>query len=330
MAQTQVRSAQIGDGEVKRADLNVTTSGSAVIAKAVAGTNIALSSTGPDAGTGDVTFSITGQVAVANGGTGASTLTANNVILGNGTSAVQFVAPGTSGNVLTSNGTTWQSTAPAASSPSVTLTWADTFRVSSVLAQVTNQNTGENSIGSTYGLVERTSSTAGRYHQTGINIIGDLYANNPKFNFVALGSDLNASSGDGAAYLGLGLPTVSASDFTWTDKHIGIKVIKSGGTVTVYASQANGTTETASSLFTLSNNEHFEVTVEVTSGTSATYKWRKQSSTSLGSTTLSTNMPAASSQSTGFGSDKYMSFGVTNKNTAVAFQFTILEASYNR
>jgi hypothetical protein len=46
---------------------------------------------------------------VASGGTGASTLTANNVILGNGTSAVQLVAPGTSGNVLTSNGTTWTS-----------------------------------------------------------------------------------------------------------------------------------------------------------------------------------------------------------------------------
>jgi len=51
---------------------------------------------------------------VANGGTGATTLTANNVILGNGTSAVQFVAPGANGNVLTSNGTTWQSTTPAA------------------------------------------------------------------------------------------------------------------------------------------------------------------------------------------------------------------------
>jgi hypothetical protein len=51
---------------------------------------------------------------VANGGTGVTTLTANNVILGNGTSAPLFVAPGTNGNVLTSNGTTWQSTTPAA------------------------------------------------------------------------------------------------------------------------------------------------------------------------------------------------------------------------
>jgi hypothetical protein len=53
----------------------------------------------------------TGTVGVSVGGTGANTLTANNVILGNGTSAVQFVAPGSTGNVLTSNGTTWTSAA---------------------------------------------------------------------------------------------------------------------------------------------------------------------------------------------------------------------------
>jgi hypothetical protein len=59
--------------------------------------------------------SITGTLPVANGGTGATSLTANNVILGNGTSAVQVVAPSTSGNVLTSNGTTWSSQALPAS-----------------------------------------------------------------------------------------------------------------------------------------------------------------------------------------------------------------------
>jgi hypothetical protein len=61
--------------------------------------------------------SITGitDLAVADGGTGSSTLSANAVLLGNGTSALQTVAPGTTGNVLTSNGTTWQSTTPATS-----------------------------------------------------------------------------------------------------------------------------------------------------------------------------------------------------------------------
>lgn len=54
---------------------------------------------------------VTGTVAVANGGTGATTLTSNNVLLGNGTGALQVVAPSTSGNVLVSNGTTWTSAA---------------------------------------------------------------------------------------------------------------------------------------------------------------------------------------------------------------------------
>lgn len=52
-------------------------------------------------------------VTVAQGGTGLQTLTADNLLIGNGTGNVAFVAPGTSGNVLTSNGTTWNSSAPS-------------------------------------------------------------------------------------------------------------------------------------------------------------------------------------------------------------------------
>ena len=63
-------------------------------------------------GTIGLTDDVTGILPVANGGTGSNTLTSNNVLLGNGTGAVQAVAPGTSGNVLTSNGSTWQSAAP--------------------------------------------------------------------------------------------------------------------------------------------------------------------------------------------------------------------------
>jgi hypothetical protein len=65
---------------------------------------------------------VTGTLPPASGGTGATTLTANNVLLGNGTSAVQFVAPSTSGNVLTSNGTTWTSSAPSGT-PAGTVIW---------------------------------------------------------------------------------------------------------------------------------------------------------------------------------------------------------------
>jgi hypothetical protein len=50
---------------------------------------------------------------VAQGGTGVAALTANSLLLGAGTGNVTFAAPGTSGNILTSNGTVWASATPA-------------------------------------------------------------------------------------------------------------------------------------------------------------------------------------------------------------------------
>ena len=57
---------------------------------------------------------MTSPLAVASGGTGAATHSANGVLLGAGTGAVTSAAPGSSGNVLTSNGTVWASAAAAA------------------------------------------------------------------------------------------------------------------------------------------------------------------------------------------------------------------------
>lgn len=58
MAKTTVRSLQIKDGEVKRSDVNITQTGEALIRRLIAGTNISISSTGVDTGTGDVTVSV--------------------------------------------------------------------------------------------------------------------------------------------------------------------------------------------------------------------------------------------------------------------------------
>jgi len=63
---------------------------------------------------------VTGVLSVVNGGTGTSTFIANNVLLGNGTSSIQSVAPGASGNVLTSNGTTWISASTSTSTSTTT------------------------------------------------------------------------------------------------------------------------------------------------------------------------------------------------------------------
>ena len=52
-----------------------------------------------------------GTLTPVGGGTGLATIPSGNVLLGNGTSAVSAVAPGTAGNVLTSTGSVWISSA---------------------------------------------------------------------------------------------------------------------------------------------------------------------------------------------------------------------------
>jgi len=82
-------------------------------------------SIGGNAATATTATNISGIAAVANGGSGSSSLTANSVMLGNGTAALSgnMVAPGASGNVLTSNGTTWTSAAASATGLGYGQTW---------------------------------------------------------------------------------------------------------------------------------------------------------------------------------------------------------------
>jgi hypothetical protein len=54
---------------------------------------------------GGTVASLASAIAVGDGGTGAQTLTANGVLFGSGTSAIQATAVGTAGQVLKSGGT---------------------------------------------------------------------------------------------------------------------------------------------------------------------------------------------------------------------------------
>lgn len=76
--------------------------------------------------TGSVTLG--GILSVPNGGTGTGNLP-GGVLIGNGTSAITSLAPSTSGNVLTSNGSSWVSQAPVASGLGVNQTWQSVTRV---------------------------------------------------------------------------------------------------------------------------------------------------------------------------------------------------------
>jgi hypothetical protein len=79
--------------------------------------------------------SLAAALAVADGGTGRSTLDANAVLVGNGTSGINSIAPGTSGNVLKSNGTAWASA---------------TLKGIGIGGEVWNNVTGSRALGTTY------------------------------------------------------------------------------------------------------------------------------------------------------------------------------------
>lgn len=140
-------------------------------------------------------LTLTTPLAVTSGGTGQSSVTAYNVIVGNsGGTGFTSVAPGANGNVLTSNGTSWTSSA-----------------VSSVVSSF--------SAGST-GLTPSTGTTGA------VTLAGTLAAANGGTGITSAGTSGNVLTSNGSAWTSaapasrvtLGTPQASTSgtyiDFT--------------------------------------------------------------------------------------------------------------------
>ncbi len=83
-------------------------------------------------------------LSVAQGGTGAATLTADNLLVGNGTSAMAFLAPGTTGNYVKADGTNWVSqTAPTATTDNTMRTILATAAISNAsITSLTSRDVG--------------------------------------------------------------------------------------------------------------------------------------------------------------------------------------------
>ena len=148
----------------------------------------------------DVSSEITGTLPVANGGTGAASLAANNVVLGNGTSPVQVIAPSTAGNVLTSDGTTWASTPAPSAAPTFEATASGSIAngdavivnsdgtVSSIV-----ETTGAASVGAEVQLTTaNTSYNVSAYHQDQKSVVV-FYADadNSSYLTAVVGSAIN-------------------------------------------------------------------------------------------------------------------------------------------
>ena len=196
----------------------------------------------------NLTTNVTGTLPVGNGGTGTTTLTANNVILGNGTSAPLFVAPSTTGNVLTSNGSTWESTAPAAAA-SPTITAGSLLTINSATSRYIS-STG-------------MSSSQAITSYTGVSDYAQACTLNVSGATVTAGTVL----------------TVDASTCYWTSitkltSTTALMAWRGSNNVKVCVLTVSGTTLTAGSAFTVSSDTPNYIFVSALSSTQVVCTWQ--------------------------------------------------------
>lgn len=127
--------------------------GSVTSVAASGGTTGLTFSGGPITGTGTLTLG--GTLGVANGGTGAASLTAHSVLIGAGTSAVAGAAPGTAGLVMMSNGAAADPTFQALPSSAVNGTTAGGNAASGILGEYISSNVA---VGSAIALTTGTAA----------------------------------------------------------------------------------------------------------------------------------------------------------------------------
>lgn len=265
---------------------------------------------------------VNSPVPVANGGTGASTLGDAGVLIGNGTSAIQVTGAGTSGQVLTSNGAGVDPTFQAAGSGSVTgvalrgstfFETAGRFRLTTV--------SGGTSLFDDLGVTLSTSATATSSQKLQL-IQGQNteFAGSPVWSLLltllTTGSDFNV----GVWY---GLLTITGTALTLTEAHGGFKITRTAsGTINLYATQADGTTENASaSLATPASGNEIRLVAKVNTTVSIDYYYAIGTAAISAATNLTTNIPTAWQR---------FSAGITNLAVASNSAIILESFSYER
>ena len=189
---------------------------------------------------------------------------------------------------------------------------------------LTSVTSGETLFGSS-GVFIGTGGTTGASQTVDykLSTVGGFKAfdNNPSFT-ASIGVD-NIGSNEASFFIGIGDLTTASTGITFTGNHIGFKIITVSGVATLYATQADGTTETVSSaLTTLTNNKSLELIVDVTSGTSATYYYRYNGGATSAGTTLTTNIAS--------GNGNKITVSLSNDNTSTQQQFYVSSMEYAR
>lgn len=251
--------------------------------------------------------------------------TAGNLITYDASGNPAAVATGTAGQVLTSNGAGAAPTFQAASGGSTlaVLAFSTMFETA---GRFTSTVTGGGAFATfaTSGVALGTGATGGHSASVTLALTSNATTTN-LFNAGAKWSGVfrfDTKGTTGSAYFGIGTVTIAGSGHTFTDNHIGFKVVISGSTATISATVANGTTETSTSMGTITTNDSVWMHVEVISTASVKFYLRVTSGAWSSATEITTNIPTATTN--------ILQVGVSNDNTATASRFDMGAMSYSQ
>jgi hypothetical protein len=198
-----------------------------------------------------------------------------------------------------------------------------TVMTSTAFEATTRMNVSSVSNGGTITLVQSgialdTSSGNGAHAKIAMSVIGDsngvatngggVFDTTPGYFGVSV-----AFTGIGAtvlqSYFGLGSVGIAAAGVTYTNNHVGFKITRAAaGAINLAATEADGSTETASStLTTVAIDDVIDLALRINSPSSVDYFWRKNGGSWSSATNLTANIPTVKTS--------LVTLGVSNVST---------------
>lgn len=216
---------------------------------------------------------------------------------------------------------TYLATRFAAGVPSKAMMMATIFETAGRFDSIVNS--GTNTFG-TAGVAMATTSTTTRAAGITWSLTnatnGNVFAPSPVFTTSIVASAVGTT---GSSFFGLGLVTKDGTGHTYTTDHCGFKILISGSVATLYATQGDGSTETASSaLTTLVVNDSIDLILKMNGASSIDYYWQKNDGGWSVATNLTTNIPNTANHQ--------CQFSVSNNSTATAQTITVTSASFSK
>lgn len=135
-----------------------------------------------------------------------------------------------------------------------------------------------------------------RYNSDNGSIDHKFFTGSPTMSITLYMDALFNTSGAMSGFFGIGTVATAGTGHTFTNNHIGFKIVNAGGgsdVATLYATQSDGTETASSALTTLANGDVLELLFSVTGSSSVSYYYRKNGGSLSSATTLTTHIPTS-------------------------------------